>query len=73
MPLTFQVADVETSTPPSVEYKTTEVPPNTVCVPVIINDNGNEFTTHFIAGHLVTVEGYTSDSVRPYLGWVICK
>ena len=53
--------------------ETTEVPPNAVCVPVVINDNGNEFTTHFIAGHLVTVEGYTSDSVRPYLGWAICK
>ena len=53
--------------------ETSKIPSSTVSVPVVIDDNGNEYNTNFIAGHIVCTKGDTEDSIRPCLGYVITK
>ena len=48
-----------------------DVPPSTVEVPVIIDDNGHEYETIFYGGHIVCLYNPDDDSIRPSLDWTI--
>ena len=48
-----------------------DVPPSTVEVPVIIDDNGREYQTIFYGGHIVCLYNPDEDSIRPSLDWAI--
>ena len=50
---------------------TDSVPPSTVEVPVLINDNGRVYTTLFYGGHIVSVYNPSDDTIRPSLDWAI--
>ena len=48
-----------------------DVPPSTVEVPVLIDDNGREYETIFYGGHIVCLYDPEKDSIRPSLDWAI--
>ena len=48
-----------------------DIPPSTVEVPVIIDDNGHEYETIFHGGHIVCLFNPDDDSIRPSLDWAI--
>ena len=48
-----------------------DVPPSTVEVPVIINDNGRKYETVFYGGHIVCMYNTNDNSIRPSLDWAI--
>ncbi len=53
------------------EMSLDSVPPSTVEVPVLINDNGRVYSTLFYGGHIVSVYNPSDDTIRPSLDWAI--